>query len=128
MWFKRDDFAKIGHWLRNGDGRVPVGGAQVVIDSSALDAALQLDPTSRGLNPNHPSLNLRYNYGFWAEVFDGPSFGCEDDYYQPYLSGYGGIRSVLLGNGAIYYYVSDGGESPSMAPAVQASRGFGPLC
>ena len=43
-------------------------------------------------------------------------------------SGYGGIRSVLLGNGAVYNYVSDNGEFPSMAPAVQASRGFGPLC
>ncbi len=127
LWFKRDDLAKIGQWLRNGEGRVPIGGAQVV-DSAALDAALQLDPMSRGLNPNHPSLNLRYNYGFWAEVFDGPSYGCEDDYYQPYLSGYGGIRCVLLGNGVVYYYVSDNGEFPSMAAAMQASRGFGPLC
>ena len=136
LWFKRDDFAKVANWLRNGEGRVPLptgGGTEntvQVVDPAALRGALQMEGSNRGLDPNHPSLSLRYNYGFWAQVFDGPSFGCGDgeSYYQPYTSGYGGIRMVLLGNGATYNYVSDDGEAPPLAGPVQESRAFGPLC
>ena len=97
------------------------------MDSIALAAVLELDPTNRGLNPGHPSLNLRYNYGFWAQVYSGASHGCapgveREHYYQPYLSGYGGIRMVLLSNGAVYYYVSDNGQASMRAEVQEASR------
>ena len=144
LFFKRDDLARLCHWILNGGGALPTTASranqslpqirqrrQVVLDPTALNAALQREPLNRGLNPNHPSLDLRYNYGFWAQLFQGSSFGCPsgvEHYYQPYLSGYGGIRVVMMGNGIVYSYVSDNGEFPSMADAIQESRKFGALC
>jgi hypothetical protein len=29
---------------------------------------------------------------------------------QPYFSGFGGLRFVLMGNGVVYYYISDNAQ------------------
>ena len=179
-----------------------------VVDPIALGAALQMDDGDRGLDPGHPSLELRHATHPFLDrplpfhclsltvhsfsppnVFSLPSgittasghksstaphlaarpawpgaagircqhhallswcvrvcvcrsMGCTAStltaccaaarsglhrYYQPYLSGYGGVRTSLLGNGAVYTYVSDNGEA-SMTEEVRESLGFGPLC
>ena len=99
-----------------------------VLERSALDGAMQRVPSDRGLNADNLQLELHYNYGFWAEVYSGPSVGCgPGSYYQPYWSGYGGIRVVLMPNGATYYYFSDGGEF-EMDAEIQESRKIGSLC
>ena len=119
--------AKLSQWTVVGDGLID---GSLVLDSIALRAALQRDPARRGLDPHHPTLQLLYNYGFWAQVFDGPPFGCGDpELFAPYWSGFGGIRALLMPNGVVYYYVSDNAEFPSMAPELQQGQAIGgPLC
>ena len=67
------------------------------------------------LNPNYSnsleairSANIFYNNGFWSKVFDKNLFGCKEDIWIPFMSGFGGITFALLPNGMSYYYFSDG--------------------
>jgi len=67
------------------------------------------------LNPNYSnsleairSANIFYNNGFWSKVFDKNLFGCKQDIWIPFMSGFGGITFALLPNGMSYYYFSDG--------------------
>ena len=67
------------------------------------------------LNPNYSnsleairSANIFYNNGFWSKVFDKDLFGCKEDIWIPFMSGFGGITFALLPNGMSYYYFSDG--------------------
>ena len=67
------------------------------------------------LNPNYSnsleaikSSNIFYNNGFWSKVFDKNLFGCKEDIWIPFMSGFGGITFAILPNGMSYYYFSDG--------------------
>jgi hypothetical protein len=67
------------------------------------------------LNPNYSnsleairSANIFYNNGFWSKVFDKNLFGCKEDIWIPFMSGFGGITFAILPNGMSYYYFSDG--------------------
>ena len=67
------------------------------------------------LNPNYSnsleairSANIFYNNGFWSKVFDKNLFGCKQDIWIPFMSGFGGITFAILPNGMSYYYFSDG--------------------
>jgi hypothetical protein len=67
------------------------------------------------LNPNYSnsleairSANIFYNNGFWSKVFDKNLFGCKEDIWIPFMSGFGGITFALLPNEMSYYYFSDG--------------------
>lgn len=67
------------------------------------------------LNPNYSnsleairSANIYYNNGFWSKVFDKNLFGCKEDIWIPFMSGFGGITFALFPNGMSYYYFSDG--------------------
>ena len=72
------------------------------------DAALQLDPTTADSRRRRTARSL-YNNGFWAVRIDGLP-GCDAPLFVPFMSGYGGIRVVLMPNDVAYYYFSDGGE------------------
>ena len=67
------------------------------------------------LNPNYSnsleairSANIYYNNGFWSKIFDKNLFGCKEDIWIPFMSGFGGITFALFPNGMSYYYFSDG--------------------
>lgn len=67
------------------------------------------------LNPNYSnslaaikSADIYYNNGFWSKVFDKDIFGCNNDIWIPFMSGFGGITFALFPNGMSYYYFSDG--------------------
>ena len=72
----------------------------------------------------------RYNYGMWSQEYPGGTVpGCAgvETYYQPYFSGYGGIRVVMMGNGATYYYFSDNAEFEFSAELVESGK-IAPFC
>jgi hypothetical protein len=86
------------------------------------------------LNPNYSnsleairSANIFYNNGFWSKVFDKNLFGCKEDIWIPFMSGFGGITFAILPNGMSYYYFSDG-YVYSWNDAVIASHNMRSFC
>ena len=53
------------------------------------------------------SADIFYNNGFWSRKFDGHKFGCNDDVWIPFMSGFGGITFAFFPNKMSYYYFSD---------------------
>ncbi len=53
--------------------------------------------------------------------------GCPAPAWVPFMSGFGGISVVMIPNGIVYYYVSDGGAF-RWARAVAESTRLGALC
>jgi hypothetical protein len=100
LTYEVDDILRISIWLQNGaslDG-------ESMLDASLLNASLQRDPADPGIAAG--SELFRYNNGFWA--YDaGPSLGCEQAAWVPFMSGVSGITIALFPNGVIYYYFSD---------------------
>ena len=121
LWFVPDDVAKITHFILNSNGAI--GGAQVLA-REPLNAGMQRNPLQRGLDADKPGLTVRYQYGFWAQEYRGSAVGCPQvqTYYQPYFSGFGGIRMQLMGNGVTYYYFSDNGEYEVEAEMLEAAK------
>ena len=70
---------------------------------------------------------LFYNNGFWSKRFNGPSLGCNEDIWIPFMSGFGGITVALLPNSSMYYYFSDNQEF-AWDRAVNASNKMKPFC
>jgi hypothetical protein len=112
----RDDLVRIGDWVANGGGSV--GGLQL-LDPVMLAAALQRAPEDRGL----PAIDdrSRYQHGFYGRDL-GPDITCAGPAWVTYLAGYGGIIVVLLPNGTVYYYVSDGNAFKWRQAAIEADR------
>jgi hypothetical protein len=75
----QDDVAKITNFVLNDNGEVE---NKPVLEPRGFAAAMQRDPTDRGLSADNPSKQLRYNFGFWAQRYPGAQFGCFSDYYQ----------------------------------------------
>jgi hypothetical protein len=67
---------------------------------------MQADSNDRGSVAG--SENLRFKNGFWAWNASS-SLECTQENWLPFMSGYGGISVVLLPDGDVYYYFSDGG-------------------
>ncbi|MEJ8567990.1 choice-of-anchor D domain-containing protein [Elongatibacter sediminis] len=101
LTFLRDDVAKVTQFLNMDDGRV---NGQLVVDSFELDAALQRDPSDRGIDTS--ATGFKYNNGFWAHDI-APETGCSGDLWIPFMSGFGGITVLLLPNDTVYYVWSD---------------------
>ena len=123
--------AKITNFYLNNNGAI--NGVQV-LHKPSVDAAFQRVPSDRGLDCNYPANGdeprvHRYNYGTWEQEFTGSQVGCSGVpiYYQPYFSGYGGIRMAMMGNGLTYYYFSDNEEFEFTAEVIESSK-VGPLC
>ena len=131
LFWLQDDVAKITNFYLNNNGAI--NGVQV-LHKPSVDAAFQRVPSDRGLDCNYPANGdeprvHRYNYGTWEQEFTGSQVGCSGVpiYYQPYFSGYGGIRMAMMGNGLTYYYFSDNEEFEFTAEVIESSK-VGPLC
>ncbi len=110
---QRSDLARLIQFMAVDTGAV--GGRQL-IDADELAAALQRDPSDRGLVG--ASDIYRYNNGFWA--WDAQSyFGCDNVTWIPFMSGFGGNSTAFMPSGAAYYYFSDNNEF-RFARAVRA--------
>jgi Beta-lactamase len=118
---RRDDIVKLGGFLALGDGTL---GPDRLFDAAMLRAAMQRDPADRGL----PATNrdFRYNNGVWAWDIAG-TLGCRQPAWIPFMSGFGGISVVMMPNGVVYYYVSDGGVFRWARAVAEAGR-LGPIC
>ena len=117
----RDDVAKLAVFINAGTGAS--AGARLV-DATELQSALQRRPEDPGLTAAAP--DLRYQNGFWAWNA-AQALQCPRDLWIPFMSGFGGISVVLLPNGAVYYYFSDGSEF-RFARAVRTASQLAPLC
>ncbi len=106
LWWNRDSLAKIGDFFNNSDGKI--NGVQV-LEPTQLNAALQRDPSDRGLaTAGDPFM---YNNGFWAREFttaDNAAF--TTPFYVPFMSGFGGITVVMMPNCTTFWRVSDNAE------------------
>jgi len=100
---RRDDLAKLGGYFAVGDGKL---GKDTLFDAAMLRAAMQRDPADTGLAAT--DRNFRYNNGVWAWNI-AETLGCKNPAWIPFMSGFGGISVVMMPNGVVYYYVSDGG-------------------
>jgi hypothetical protein len=79
-------------------------GGRPALETAMLDDALQRRGKVTGLRAG--SDELYYNNGFWA--YDaGPSLGCAESVWVPFMSGVSGITVAMFPNGVIYYYFSD---------------------
>jgi hypothetical protein len=114
----RDDIAKLGAYLA-----APPQGAPLIAPGP-LAAALQRDPSDRGLEAGGET--LRYNNGFWAYNAQAV-LNCTEPVWIPFLSGFGGVLVALMPNGAVYYFVSDGGDY-RWAHAARAANTIAPMC
>ena len=117
----RDDIVKLATFLSLDEGRID---GKPMLDAGMLKAAMQKDSADRGLEASTPE--FRYNNGFWAYNV-ARVLGCKGEAWVPYMSGFGGISVVMLPNGTLYYYVSDGGELRWAGAAAESNR-IKPFC
>jgi CubicO group peptidase (beta-lactamase class C family) len=118
---RRDDLVKLGAFLALGDGAL---GPDRLFDAAMVRGAMQRDPADPGLQATNR--DFRYNNGVWAWDIAG-TLGCKQPAWIPFMSGFGGISVVMMPNGIVYYYVSDGGVF-RWARAVVESQRFGTIC
>ena len=97
----RSDIAKIGNALTSENSIFTK-----YLDRHMFNKAMQADSNDRGSVAG--SENLRFKNGFWAWNASS-SLECTQEKWLPFMSGYGGISVVLLPDGDVYYYFSDGG-------------------
>ena len=120
LTLQTDDIARMALLLQNG-GRIE---GKPWLDQDLLASALQKNPHDRGLRAVNDS--LRYRAGFWA-YNAGPYLGCKGDIWIPSMSGFGGLATVLMPNGHVYFYISDGHEY-AWRHAAKASNNIKPFC
>jgi hypothetical protein len=100
LTYEADDIVRIARWLNTEHAKID---GEPMLDTDMLAATLQRDPDDVGLPAGTA---LRYNNGFWA--YDaGPSLGCSQSAWVPFMSGVSGITVALFPNDVIYYYYSD---------------------
>ena len=101
LTYEVDDIVRIAAWLNEKGGMLD---KHAMLDGEMLDALMQRTESDRGLEAG--SAELRYNNGFWA-YNAGPSIGCPEEVWVPFMSGVSGITVAMFPNGIIYYYFSD---------------------
>lgn len=119
LFWTQDSIAKIARLM--GPQHGAVNGVQL-LHPGLLDAAIQRDPTDRGL-PVTSSPDLRYNIGVWAKDYsstDDPSF--KTPFTVPFMSGFGGITVAMMPNGSSYYIFSDNDEFVWAPAVVQSAK------
>jgi hypothetical protein len=114
--YQPDDIARLAVALGEGyfDG---------LVDRAMLDQALQKSGAPNGLPARAASY---YSHGFFA-IDLGEALNCEDSYWVPMMSGYGGISVAVLPGGMAYYYFSDGNVHQWVRP-LRALHQVTPLC
>jgi len=116
LTYHRDDIARVATFLND---KVGVLNGVPVAHPEMMRAALQKDPTDRGLVANGPK--FRYRHGFWA--WDATDYlKCSKETWIPFMSGYGGISVVLMPNNSVYYYFSDGDVYAWGKAAAESNR------
>ena len=101
LTYETDDIIRIANWLAYGGAIVD---GKPALDTKMLEASLQRLPGVTGLRAG--SDDVYYNNGFWA--YDaGPSLGCGESVWVPFMSGVSGITVAMFPNEVIYYYFSD---------------------
>jgi len=121
LTLNRDDIAKLANFINVDRGRA---GSEQLLDPAMLAAALQQNPSSRGLEAS--TVDFRYHNGFWA--WNAQSYlGCRNSAWIPFMSGYGGNVVALMPNGITYYYFSDSGVWRWAKAAAEANR-IKPFC
>lgn len=118
--FLADDVAKITQFLNVEDGKIS---GQQMLDSNEFNAAMQRDPSDRGLDPLS---DFKYNNGFWAHEIKS-NISCSNDTWIPFMSGYGGISVLLFPNGTTYYMFSDD-DTYLWMQAAQESHQISSFC
>ena len=118
MYFERNDLILLNNLIRSDERK------KYFSDSYIMEA-LQLT-TDKGFKALQSS-DIFYNNGIWSARFEKDIFGCKDDLYVPFMSGFGGITVVFLPNSMLYYYISDN-YTFSWYPAVYAAHEIRPLC
>jgi hypothetical protein len=94
------------------------------LDKSMLDKAMQREAVDRGSRAG--AADLKFYNGFWAWNA-GPTLGCTNSRWLPFMSGYGGISVILLPDGNVYYYFSDGGVF-RFSDVIQHLHTSKPIC
>lgn len=122
LTLQRDDIARLGQFLA-APGTPRIDG-KAVLDEREAAIALQRDPNDRGLAALDGS--FRYARGFWAHEISR-YIGCPEPVWVPYMVGFGGLTVLLMPNGLVYYYVSDGGAYRWARAAAEAHR-IRPMC
>ena len=118
---QRGDLARLLDFLGANEGAID---GRQVLGRAALRAALQRDPSDRGLPAPAPPLG--YNDGFWS--YDIQRYGgCRQSTPIAFMSGFGGIVGAIIPNGAAYYYVSDAYQF-RWARAVMATEAISSFC
>lgn len=117
----RDDIARLGALLVSPEPRID---GTPLFDAAQFARAMQRNPLDRGLT----AIDARFRYanGFWAHDVS-PYIGCAQPTWVPYMAGFGGITVLLIPNGTVYYYVSDGGAFQWRLAAEEAHR-IRPYC
>lgn len=114
LWWIQDDIAKLATLLQKGGA---TGGDQI-LEPGMLAAAMFQNPSDRGFDTGD---DRWYNNGFWGvERTPADGYGCT--FWVPFMSGYGGIRFVLMPNGTTYWYVSDNAEFDQEAAIAESDR------
>jgi CubicO group peptidase (beta-lactamase class C family) len=121
LFWTHDDIAKIALFINNQNGNLD--GYQL-LEPTLLSMTLQRNSEIRGLNTTGYPV-FKYKDGFWAKEWTGRQYSCS--FWTPFMSGFGGITVVLMPNGAIYYYFSDGNEF-SWYEAVDEANKIKPMC
>lgn len=117
MYLIRDDLKKLSTFLQ-----------KVKINNDSLSFLHEaLNPNKANSNVAIRSADIFYNNGFWSRRFDGYKFGCKDDVWIPFMSGFGGITFAFFPNQMSYYYFSDE-YIYSWEDAVYAAHQIRPFC
>ncbi|MGD9599705.1 MAG: serine hydrolase [Steroidobacteraceae bacterium] len=117
----RDDIARVGALLVSPEPRLD---GTPLFDPAQFARAMQRNPDDRGLTAI--DAHFRYANGFWAHDVS-PYLGCTQPTWVPYMAGFGGITVLLIPNGTVYYYVSDGGAFQWRLAAEESHR-IRPYC
>lgn len=129
LFYIQDDIAKLATWLNAGNGMIS---DKPVLDPVRLRESLYRTPGVWGLpardinsTPTAPD-TVWYNNGFWGkkmtrDVF--PQYSC--DFWVSYMGGSGKI--LLMPNGAVFYVISDNGET-TFTSAINETNKLVPFC
>jgi hypothetical protein len=120
MTYLPDDVAKIGQFMNMDDGMI---NGQATFDANEFNAAMQRDPSDRGLDP---LADFKYNNGLWAHEIK-TNINCSSDVWVPFMSGYGGISVMLFPNDTVYYMFSDD-DTYLWMDAAQESNQIQSMC
>lgn len=126
LFYNRDDIAKIGNWLDNGNG--VINGVQV-LEPTRLQESLFRNPGVTGLSVPFPhDTDFFYKDATWGKTMTPaqfPQYACT--FRVAFMSGYGGNTVLLLPDGVTYYIFTDNDQFYWYAAANEINK-IAPFC